>query len=136
MTQQALASQHDLVLHDRGCCEKLCMPRRVAMAGLRCPHQRHGCRGVAYDVAVTSRAEIIRHAMRLVGSLSQSHVQSFLTLLGIRPPVPFLGLIQKVYKWAQRFLEKGIEGLVDKTGRGYHRVPRELPFAGQHDACA
>jgi hypothetical protein len=45
------------------------MPRRVAMAGPRCPHQRHGCRGVAYDVAVTSRAEIIRHAVRMVGSL-------------------------------------------------------------------
>ena len=41
-----------------------------------------------------------------------------------------------VYKWAQRFLEKGLEGLVDKTGRGYHRVARELPCAGQHDACA
>ena len=41
-----------------------------------------------------------------------------------------------VYKWAQRFLEKGIEGLVDKPGRGYHRMPRELPSAGQHDACA
>src|SRR5262249_18649800 len=37
---------------------------------------------------VTSRAEIIRPAMRLVGSLSPSHVQSFLTLLGIGPPVP------------------------------------------------
>lgn len=45
------------------------MPRRVAMAGPRCHHQRHGCRGVAYDVAVTSRAEIIRNAVRMVGSL-------------------------------------------------------------------
>jgi Helix-turn-helix domain len=41
-----------------------------------------------------------------------------------------------VYKWAQRFLEQGLEGLVDKTGRGSHRVARELPFAGQYDACA
>ena len=35
------------------------------MVGLRYPYQRHGGRGVAYDGAVTSRAEIIRHAMRL-----------------------------------------------------------------------
>src|SRR5262245_24733337 len=41
-----------------------------------------------------------------------------------------------VYKWAQRFLAQGLEGLVDKTGRGSQRVARALPFAGQHDACA
>ena len=64
------------------------MPRRVAMAGPRRPHQRHGCRGVAYDVAVTSRAEIIRHAVRLVGSLAPSRVKPSFALLGTRPPVP------------------------------------------------
>ena len=26
-----------------------------------------------------------------------------------------------VYKWAQRFLEQGVEGLADKSGRGYRR---------------
>ena len=26
-----------------------------------------------------------------------------------------------VYKWAQRFLEQGVEGLADKPGRGYRR---------------
>ena len=41
-----------------------------------------------------------------------------------------------VYKWAQRFLAQGLAGLVDKPGRGSHRVARALPFAGQHDACA
>ena len=25
-----------------------------------------------------------------------------------------------VYKWVRRFLEQGLEGLVDKSGRGYH----------------
>jgi len=29
-----------------------------------------------------------------------------------------------VYKWTQRFLEQGVEGLADKPGRGAHRVPR------------
>jgi transposase len=28
-----------------------------------------------------------------------------------------------VYKWAQRFLQEGLEGLADKPGRGYRRVP-------------
>ena len=35
-----------------------------------------------------------------------------------------------VYKWAQRFLEQGVEGLADKPGRG--RVPRPAPPQEQH----
>ena len=35
-----------------------------------------------------------------------------------------------VYKWAQRFLEKGVEGLADKPGRG--RVPRQASPQEQH----
>jgi transposase len=31
-----------------------------------------------------------------------------------------------VYKWAQRFLQDGLEGLADKRGRGvYQRVPHQ-----------
>src|ERR671939_1553015 len=39
-----------------------------------------------------------------------------------------------VYKWVQRFVQEGLEGLVDKPGRG-HRL-RRLPPAlwGQSDA--
>src|SRR6266436_4987188 len=40
-----------------------------------------------------------------------------------------------VYKWVQRFLEKGVEGLTDKPGRGSHRVPRQQTLLEQHDAC-
>ena len=29
-----------------------------------------------------------------------------------------------VYKWAQRFLQDGLEGLADKPGRGHRRMPR------------
>ena len=64
------------------------MPRRVAMAGLRCPHQRHGCRGVADDGAVTSRAGIIRQAVCLVGALSPSRVPSSFACLGTHPAAP------------------------------------------------
>ncbi len=34
-----------------------------------------------------------------------------------------------VYKWAQRFLEQGVEGLADKHGRGSRRVPRQRALA-------
>src|SRR3989475_4802921 len=41
-----------------------------------------------------------------------------------------------VYKWVQRFLEKGLEGLADKPGRGSHRLPRQPALAEQHDISA
>ena len=37
-----------------------------------------------------------------------------------------------VYKWAQRFLEKGIEGLADNPGRGYRRVSSQPALAEEH----
>ena len=41
-----------------------------------------------------------------------------------------------VYKWVQRFLENGVEGLADKVGRGYRRVPRHAAPSEQHDVSA
>jgi transposase len=41
-----------------------------------------------------------------------------------------------VYKWVQRFLEQGLEGLTDQPGRGFHRAPPQPILAEQHDACA
>jgi transposase len=34
-----------------------------------------------------------------------------------------------VYKWVQRFLEQGVEGLADKPGRGYRRRAGHLALA-------
>ena len=34
-----------------------------------------------------------------------------------------------VYKWVKRVLEQGVEGLADKPGRGYRRVPRSAALA-------
>ena len=41
-----------------------------------------------------------------------------------------------VYKWAQRFLARGLEGLTDKPGRGFHRVPPTPALAEQHTVSA
>ena len=41
-----------------------------------------------------------------------------------------------VYKWVQRFLADGVEGLADKPGRGYRRVSRQPALAEQHDVSA
>jgi len=36
-----------------------------------------------------------------------------------------------VYKWVQRFVQEGLEGLADKPGRGARRVPRPPPVTEQ-----
>src|SRR6266516_2217234 len=41
-----------------------------------------------------------------------------------------------VYKWVQRFLEQGVEGLTDKPGRGYRRVPRQPVLTEPHAVSA
>ena len=41
-----------------------------------------------------------------------------------------------VYKWVQRFMAEGVEGLADKPGRGHRRVSRQPALAEQHDVCA
>jgi transposase-like protein len=37
-----------------------------------------------------------------------------------------------VYKWAQRFLEKGVEGLADKPGRGHWRASLQPALPAEH----
>jgi hypothetical protein len=61
---------------------------RLAMKGPWRHYQRQCCRGVSHDVAVTFLAGIVPQAVRLVGSLSQSLVQSSLALLWTRPAAP------------------------------------------------
>ena len=63
-------------------------PRRLAMEGPWYPHSRYGCRGMAYDGAVTSRAGIICQAACLVGALSPSRVPSSCVRLGTHPAPP------------------------------------------------
>jgi transposase len=41
-----------------------------------------------------------------------------------------------VYKWVQRFMAEGVEGLADKPGRGSRRGSRQPALAEQHDVCA
>jgi transposase len=41
-----------------------------------------------------------------------------------------------VYKWVQRFLQEGLEGLADKPGRGHRRVPAQPAVWEQHDMTA
>jgi hypothetical protein len=41
-----------------------------------------------------------------------------------------------IYKWVDRFLQAGLEGLANKPGRGYQRVPSPYTRTEPHDVCA
>jgi transposase len=41
-----------------------------------------------------------------------------------------------VYKWVQRFLQEGLEGLADKPGRGSRHVPRQQLVTEQQNESA
>ena len=38
-----------------------------------------------------------------------------------------------VYKWLQRFVQEGVEGLTDKPGRGHRHVPPASGLTERHD---
>ena len=41
-----------------------------------------------------------------------------------------------IYKWVQRFVQEGLEGLADKPGRGQRRVSPQPALWEQHDVSA
>jgi len=41
-----------------------------------------------------------------------------------------------IYKWVQRFLDKGLEGLTDKPGRGFRRALRQPALTAPHAVSA
>jgi transposase len=41
-----------------------------------------------------------------------------------------------VYKWVQRFLQAGLAGLADQSGRGRRRVPSQPALVERHEASA
>lgn len=40
-----------------------------------------------------------------------------------------------VYKWANRFLQYGLDGLADKPGRGQRSLPRQPNVVPQNGVC-
>src|SRR2546423_13640802 len=41
-----------------------------------------------------------------------------------------------VYKWVQRFLQAGLEGLADRQGRGFRRIASSPAQVGKQDISA
>src|SRR5215468_9150217 len=83
---------------------------------------------LAWQRATTIPAGLVRRGRILLLVADCMSISDVATTVGISR--------RFVYKWVQRFLEKGLEGLTDKPGRGHHRVPLQPALAEQHNMSA
>src|SRR5262245_48841952 len=79
---------------------------------------------LAWQRSTTIRAGLLRRARMILLLADGVSITAIAATVGISR--------RHVYKWAQRFLEQGIEGLADKPGRGYQRVSPHPALAEEH----
>ena len=77
---------------------------------------------LAWQRGTTIRAGLVRRARMILLVADGVSITAIVATVGMSR--------RHVYKWAQRFLAQGVEGLADKPGRG--RVPRPAPPQEQH----
>ncbi len=77
---------------------------------------------LAWQRATTIRAGLARRGRIILLVAEQRSIAEVAATVGISRHF--------VYKWVQRFLQQGLEGLADKPGRGYRRGPRQPALAG------
>jgi len=76
----------------------------------------------AWQRATTIRAGLLRRARMILLLADEVPITDIAATVGLTR--------RHVYKWAQRFLAQGVEGLADKPGRGSRRVPRQATPEG------
>ena len=68
---------------------------------------------LAWQRATTSRAGLVRRARMILLVADGVSITAIVATVGMSR--------RFVYKWVQRFLTQGVEGLADKPGRGSRR---------------
>ena len=99
--------------------------RKTSLSVQLTPVERHTL--LAWQWSTTIRMGLLRRARIILLVAEGMPISDVAATVGISR--------RFVYKWVQRFLEQGLEGLTDKPGRGSRRVPRESALVGQYDAC-
>jgi hypothetical protein len=100
--------------------------RKTALSIRLTPDQRHIL--LAWQRATTIPAGHARRGRMILLLAEQMPIATVAATVGISR--------RFVYKWAQRFLEKGMEGLTDQPGRGHRRVPPTPALAKSHTVSA
>jgi biotin operon repressor len=119
-----LPTRDIMVLFQKG----LCMPRgRTTSLTIRLtPAQRQTL--LAWQRATTIPAGLARRGRILLLLADGMTITDIATTVGMSR--------RHVYKWIQRFLQEGLEGLVDKPGRGHRIEPPQPGLTEQHDMDA
>jgi hypothetical protein len=82
----------------------------------------------AWQRATTIRAGLARRGRILLLAADRVPLAQIAATVGISR--------RFVYKWLQRFLDRGLEGLADQPGRSARRGLRQPALAEQHDVSA
>ena len=83
---------------------------------------------LAWQRATTIRAGLARRGRIILLVADRMSISEVAATVGISR--------RFVYKWVQRFMHEGLEGLADKPGRGHRRVPPQPVVWEQHDVSA
>jgi CRP-like cAMP-binding protein len=83
---------------------------------------------LAWQRATTIPAGLARRSRIILLAADRMPIAQIATTVGISR--------RFVYKWLQRFLQTGLEGLADKPGRGARRLSPQPALAKPHDASA
>jgi hypothetical protein len=100
--------------------------RKTALSIRLTPDQHHTL--LAWQRATTIPAGHARRGRIILLLAEQMPIATVAATVGISR--------RFVYKWAQRFLEKGMEGLTDQPGCGHQRVPPTPSLAESHTVSA
>jgi Helix-turn-helix domain len=83
---------------------------------------------VAWQRTTTIRAGLARRGRIILLAADRMPITQIAATVGISR--------RFVYKWVQRFLQAGLEGLRDRPGRGSRRLPSHAALAEQHPVSA
>src|SRR5215468_1398200 len=100
--------------------------RKTALTIRLTPAQRHTL--LAWQRSTTLAAGRVRRGRMILLLAEQMPIATVAATVGISR--------RFVYKWAQRFVEAGLDGLADKSGRGRRRVPPMPALAESHAVSA
>jgi Helix-turn-helix domain len=98
--------------------------RKTSLTITLTPQERRTLR--AWQRSTTIRSGLLRRARMILLLADGMPITDIAARVGISRHF--------VYKWAWRFQEQGVEGLVDKAGRGRRRGPRQDPPQAQRPA--
>ena len=97
-------------------------------------------RRTSLTICLTAKERRTLQAWQYSKTMPAGHARRGRVILLVARRVPISHLADTVgvsrrfvYKWVKRFLQDGLDGLVDKSGRGHQPWPRQHNMLDQHN---